>query len=228
MKKFTESVKSNPELSGWALWSDNGMHKVEFAIENGEFNARADGEIWDYSDDPYDFAKSIKDGNIYTSIEIKENKVEYSNPTSLTNWIKTNTRNVFNIIEELSDIHDYFQEFFDRSNESWKIEIKTENHQYEYEDGVIKKIDLDKSNKIYNPSNGYLSIIVFNKKIMRYDKSSILDEKNEDDNLIKTISEIISESKNINLFKIFKYKSEHGRKLLDLPKGYEIVYEIPK
>ena len=132
MKRFTESIESKTELNGWALWIDNGMHKVEFQIENNEFNARADGEIWDYSDDPNEFSKFIKDGNVYTNMEIKENRIEYTNPVSLTNWIKSNTRNVFNIVEELSDIEDYFQEFFDESNEVWKIEIKTEKPEYKY------------------------------------------------------------------------------------------------
>ena len=90
MKKFTESKQIT--LKGWTIWVDKGMHKVEFTIDRHGFSARADGEIWDLSDDPEDFCNEILDGNVYSKVEILNNKIEYTNPTKLEDWIKSHLK----------------------------------------------------------------------------------------------------------------------------------------
>jgi hypothetical protein len=90
MKKFTQSKQTT--LKGWTLWHDRGMHQSEFTINRHGFSARADGEIWDYSDDPYEFAEFIKDGNVWKEISILEDKIEYTNPTKLSDWLKENLK----------------------------------------------------------------------------------------------------------------------------------------
>lgn len=90
MKKFTE--KKDISIKGWTLWPDKGMHKTEFTIDKYGFSARADGEIWDYSEDPYEFVEFIKDGNLWTEITSNDDKIEYTNPINLSSWLKSNLK----------------------------------------------------------------------------------------------------------------------------------------
>lgn len=95
MIKFTESKSTT--LKGWTLWSDQGMHKTEFTIDRNGFSARADGEIWDYSENPYEFAEFIADGRVYTKINTfgsgpQNGKVEYTDPIDLASWLKENLK----------------------------------------------------------------------------------------------------------------------------------------
>lgn len=95
MKKFTESKEM--VLKGWAHWPDKGMHKTEFTIDKHGFSARADGEMWDYSEDPYEFVEFIVDGKIYTKVQtfgpgFQDGKIEYTNPIDLAKWLKENLK----------------------------------------------------------------------------------------------------------------------------------------
>ncbi len=108
ISKLEESVTfsmDSKELNGWCFW-DNGMHSVEFTIDSGRLSARADGEIWDLSDDPNDFVDFVDDrvflsiGNTkseYTFDEFQKHdrfdgpfygeNILFSNIVALSEWI---------------------------------------------------------------------------------------------------------------------------------------------
>lgn len=49
-------------------------------------SARRDGDIWDYSEDPNDFIKLIKD-KVFTRDVTHDNMVVYDNVISLSKWL---------------------------------------------------------------------------------------------------------------------------------------------
>lgn len=88
MRKFTES--KSVELKGWSLLMNN-MRKVSFEIENGEFFAYLDGDIWDYSEEPIEFCEVINN-TVYTKVDIGNKSVEYKDPIGLNEWIELNLK----------------------------------------------------------------------------------------------------------------------------------------
>ncbi len=90
MRKFTESKADS--IKGWVLLPSNNMRSAKFEIDRHGFVAYLDGDIWDYSEDPYEFCEFIKDGLVYTKVEFKKNKVEYVDPINLKQWIKSNPK----------------------------------------------------------------------------------------------------------------------------------------
>lgn len=80
------SLKDN-KLKGWCFY-DSGMHPVEFEMSGENFFARSDGEIWDYSDDPADFAAVFND-KVYTAKSDKDMSIIFENPVSLTEWVES-------------------------------------------------------------------------------------------------------------------------------------------
>jgi hypothetical protein len=95
MKKFTQAKQIT--IKGWTHWPDQGMHKTEFTIDRHGFAARADGEMWDYSEDPNDFVEFIVDGKLYTKVKTfgsdpEEAKIEYTDPIDLSKWLSENLK----------------------------------------------------------------------------------------------------------------------------------------
>lgn len=74
-------------LKGWIINGYCGMSRVEFCLDNKDFSARMDEEIWDLSSYTEDYINFCND-EVYCSFEKEDGNVFYRDVVSLKEWVE--------------------------------------------------------------------------------------------------------------------------------------------